>query len=207
MAHQLAAMPPVTVVTSSSWAGDYNVLSCDPLTVALEYNEANVVRGGSLARVHEDGRVEMRIEIKWRSDEVLPVELNGTVVATGDDHCSNLPLAISLTQGAVRSPTSGEIQDMMDAQGTLREKSEPAVQRHGGFCATLRLDYFDEDLVILHCVEKQPQCAIGTLVVLLRADPEAFDASWYKYARARVYYDAMGREKQMDLGVKMDLPY
>ena len=35
-------------------AGDYVVLSCDPLTVALEYNEANVVRGGSLVRVSEE---------------------------------------------------------------------------------------------------------------------------------------------------------
>ena len=103
------------------WSGEYNVLSFDPLTVALEYNEANVVRGGALARVTSDGEVEMRIEIKWRSDEILPVELNGTVSVVGD-----AAFAVSLVDGAVRSPTSGEIQDMMDAQGTLRGSSGDA---------------------------------------------------------------------------------
>ena len=205
LAHELIIARPTDadITTHSDLSGDYEVLSCDPLTVALEYNEANVVRGGSLLRVGTDGRVELRVEIKWRSDEVLPVELNGTAVATGDKQS----LAISLTQGAVCSPTSGEIQDMMDAQGTLREKAESALQRHGGFGATLRVDYFDGQLAILHCVEKQPQCATGTLIVLSRAEPDAFDAAWYKYARALRYYDAMGREKQMELGVKMDLPY
>ena len=58
---------------------------------------------------------------------------------------------ITLTDGAVRAPTSGEIQDMMDAQGTLRGKAMPAVQRHGGFGATLQLVYADDDLVLLRC--------------------------------------------------------
>ena len=182
------------------WTGDYEVLSFDPLTIALEYNEANVVRGSGLARVTAEQRVEMRIEIKWRSDEVLPVELNGTVSDAGAPR-----LTVLLTDGAVRSPTSGEIQDMMDAQGTLREKAMPAVQRHGGFGATLAITYFDDELLILRCREKQPQCAVGTVFILARADADAFDAAWYKYARARVYYDALGREKNMDL--PMQMPY
>lgn len=173
--------------------------------MALEYNEANVVRGGTLARVSRGGRVEVRVDIKWRSDETLPVELNGTVVATS--HSKSV--AVSLTDGAVRSPTSGEIQDMMDAQGTLREKAEPAVQRHGGFCAELRVDYCDDDFLILRAaLEEQPQCAQGTLVIMSRAAPATFDESWYKYVRARTYFDAAGRQKDMELGVKkMDLPY
>ena len=64
--------------------------------------------------------MELRVEIKWRSDEVLPVELNGTATLNGPR------IAIALTAGAVRSPTSGEIQDMMDAQGTLREAERSA---------------------------------------------------------------------------------
>ena len=44
--------------------------------------------------------------------------------------------------------------------------------------------------------------------MLSRAEPEAFEEAWYKYARARVYYDALGREKNMELtSAKMDLPY
>ena len=34
-----------------------------------------------------------------------------------------------------------------------------------------------------------------------RADSEAFDESWFKYVRARIYYDAAGRQKDMELGV------
>ena len=189
----------------NEWTGDYDVLSCDPLTIALEYNEANVVRGGALLRVTAEQDVELRIEIKWRSDEILPVELNGTVAAAtcDDGGATERRVAVVLTDGAVRSPTSGEIQDMMDAQGTLREKAMPAVQRHGGFGATLAITYHDGDLIILRCQEKQPQCAQGTVVILSRAEPEAFEESWYKYARARVYYDALGREKNMDLPMQM----
>ena len=175
--------------------GEYNVLSCDPLVVAFEYNEANVVRGGFLARSTRLGTVEPRIEIKWRSDEILPVELNGTVVRNGDG------LEVLLTDGAVRAPTSGEIQDMMDAQGALRGRAEGAIARHGGFGAALELAYLDADLTILRARAGCPQCADGTLVVLSRADPAAFEESWFKYARTRTYYDALGREK------KMDLPY
>ena len=197
------------------WHGDYNVLSIDPLTIALEYNEANVVRGGCLARVTEKHRVEIRIEIKWRSDEILPVELNGTLTvvdaASSDDGAMNNgadAVCVALTDGAVRSPTSGEIQDMVDAQGTLRAKAEPAVQRHGGFGATLRISYLDSDFVILRSAGRQPQCAEGTAFVLSRADPAGFEEEWYKYARARVYYDAAGREKNMDLGSRpMQMPH
>ena len=203
MVHALeSAHSPADESVAGRWAGDYNVLSSDPLTVALEYNEANVVRGSCLARVTAEQRIETRIEIKWRSDEILPVELNGTVTPASED---GTRVTVFLTEGAVRSPTSGEIQDMMDAQGTLREKAEPAVQRHGGFGATLAITYLDEDLLILRCREKQPQCAEGTVFVLSRADTEAFEEAWYKYARARVYYDALGREKNMDL--PMQMPY
>ncbi len=200
LARMLERLRPVDECSSlvDDWRreyGEFDVLSCDPLVVALEYNEASVVRGGFLARASDDGRVELRIEIKWRSDEILPVELNGTLTALDGGR-----VEVSLVTGAVRSPTSGEIQDMMDAQGTLRERSEPAIQRHGGFGATFEFGYLDGDLAILRACEGK-QCAAGTAVVLSRADPESFDESWFKYARTRTYYDALGREK------KMDLPY
>ena len=55
--------------------------------------------------------------------------------------------------------------------------------------------------------QKQPQCTVGTIFTFARAragaadDEDAFDfdEAWYKYARARVYYDALGREKNMVL--------
>lgn len=47
--HELAAERPTgpdLVNQPDQWAGDYQVLSCDPLTVALEYN-----RGRNLGKV------------------------------------------------------------------------------------------------------------------------------------------------------------
>jgi hypothetical protein len=63
----------------------------------------------------------------------------------------------------------------------------PAVQRHGGFGAALTLTYADDDLVLLTCTEKQPQCAPGTLFVLSSAEPLAFEEASVVQVRARTH--------------------
>ena len=59
LARMLERLRPVDECSSlvDDWRreyGEFDVLSCDPLVVALEYNEASVVRGGFLARASDD---------------------------------------------------------------------------------------------------------------------------------------------------------